>query len=70
MIAMIAVKEFGSEMQYIRFINGDSANLAIKLLRKQPNVRWAIRLSDVPRVERPDYSRYSGDVELAALLMR
>ncbi len=44
--AMIAVKEIDRETQYMRFADSDAAIHALWLVRKQPNVVWAIRLTD------------------------
>lgn len=47
-ISMIMVMERGRQTEYIRFINPESANKAIELLRKQPNVMLASRCTDYP----------------------
>lgn len=47
-LALVMVKRYQRAAEYIRFIDGDAANYAIKLLRKQPYVNYAIRMTDEP----------------------
>jgi hypothetical protein len=63
MTALIAVRRYNCTVEYLRFIDGDSANAAIKLLLKQQDTLWAIRMTDEPVAERPTWQRHSVDCD-------
>lgn len=51
-IAIVLVKEHNRQVECLRFIDAESANHAVELLSRQPNIRWAIRGTSYPVTER------------------